>query len=181
MAPGRPGSKDISCLIRKLGKLVAHVGGAEAGGGGRTPAGRGGIAPAVRAGGFRVPLGVTEIDVIGNHLGTAALVAVLVRPVADLEAALHHGHAALGEVAADKLAGLPPGNHINEIGGAVAGGLVLKVPVHCQREGGHSRPGLGVPELGVTGQTTHEDDLVEHMPASLTGPCRRSGNASRCR
>ena len=58
-------------------------------------------------------------------------------PVADLKAALHHGHTALGEVAADKLSRLPPGHHIDKIGAAFAGGLVFKIPVHRQREGGH--------------------------------------------
>ena len=43
-------------------------------------------------------LGVSEVDIVCNDFGTAALAAFLVRPVADLEPALHDGHAAFCEI-----------------------------------------------------------------------------------
>ena len=36
-------------------------------------------------GGFAAPLGVSEVDIVCHHLSGAALVAVLVRPVTDLD------------------------------------------------------------------------------------------------
>lgn len=113
--------------------------------------------------GPRISFGVPEVDIVCNDLSTPAFVAVLVRPVTELKAAIYHGHATFCEVAADKLAGLPPSYHINEIGSAVSSSLVLKVPVHRQSEGGHSRSGLGVPELWISGQTSHNSDMVKHF------------------
>src|SRR5699024_2725615 len=126
--------RQFAVVISELGKLVAvRRGGAKAGGGGGRGVVAGGIsAPAAAGGGapaVAVPLGVTEVDVVRDDLGGAALAALLVRPVADLEPALHHGHAALGEVAADELGGLAPRDHVDEVGGALTGGLVLEIPV----------------------------------------------------
>src|SRR5699024_12642556 len=53
---------------------------------------------------------------------------------ADLQPALHHGHAALGEVLADELRSAAPGHHVDEIGLLLAA-LGLEVPVHGQGEG----------------------------------------------
>lgn len=47
--------------------------------------------------GIAVTLGVTEVDVVNDDFGGAALVAVLVGPVTHLQAAFHHGHTALGK------------------------------------------------------------------------------------
>ena len=44
-------------------------------------------------------------------------VIVLVGPVAHLKPALHHSHAAFGEVTADKFPGLTPGHHVDPVGG----------------------------------------------------------------
>ena len=53
---------------------------------------------------------------IRHHLGAAAIVAIPILPVTDLEPALHHGHAALGHILADELRRLPPSDHIDKIG-----------------------------------------------------------------
>ena len=60
-------------------------------------------------------LGVSEVDIVCNDFGTAALAAFLVRPVADLEPALHDGHAAFCEILAHKLRCGAPGNDINSL------------------------------------------------------------------
>ena len=96
-----------------------------------------------------------------HHLGGATVVAVLVLPVPDLQAALHHGHAALGEVLADELRGAAPGDDVDEIRLLLAA-LGLEVPVHGQGEGRHRSPAAGAAQLGIPGQTTHQDDLVQH-------------------
>src|SRR5699024_8409853 len=120
--------RQLAVVVRELGKLVAARRGAKAGGcrgrgrGGITAGGSissarvaaGGIAGIAIASAVAVPLGVAKVDLVGHHLGGGALVAVFVGPVADLQPALHHGHAALGEIAADKLGGLAPGHHRSE-------------------------------------------------------------------
>ena len=104
---------------------------------------------------------MAEIYVVGNHFRATAVVAVLIFPVADLQPALDHGHAALGEVLADKLGGLAPGNDINEIRCLFAALAALEVAVHGEGEGRHGRPGLRAAQLGVTGQTAHDNDTIE--------------------
>src|SRR5699024_2046590 len=68
-----------------------------------------------------VALAVGEVDVVGHHLGTAAVVAVPVLPGPELQPPLGHGHAALGEILADELRRLPPGHNVNEIRALRAG------------------------------------------------------------
>ncbi len=136
---------------------------------GRRPVGRAAVIPAV-------PFGVPKVDVVRHDFGAAALAALPVGPVADLQAPLHHGHAALGEVLADEFRCVPPGHHVDEIRLLLAA-LGLKIPVAGNGERGDSGTALGAAQLGVTGQTPHDDDFVQHPGFLLTRPCRRSGNA----
>ena len=119
-----------------------------------------------------VPLAVAEVDVVRHDLGAAAVVAVPVLPVADLEAALRHGHAALAKVLADELRRLPPGHHVDEVRALLAGVLVLEVPVHREGEAGHGDTGLGGAQLRVLGQAAHDDDMVQHTLTSAYSPLR---------
>ena len=176
MKEGRAGA----VVVSQLGELVASAGDAVIGGGcgGRRAAAA--IAAAVAGGPIAgaaavvaVPAGVGEIDVVRHHLGGGAAVAVLVGPIPHLKPTLHHGQTALGEVAADELAGAAPGHHVDPVGGALAGVFVLEIPVHRHAEGGHGGPRLGVAQLGVTGQTAHDDDVVEHDGLPLRRPCPR--------
>ena len=121
-----------------------------------------------------VALAVAEINVVGNHFRAAAVVAILVFPVADLKPALDHGHAALGEVLADELCGLAPSDYVDEIGGLLAALAALEVAVDRDGEGRHRRAVLRAAQLGITGESTHDDDTVQHSAALLTRPCRRS-------
>ena len=105
---------------------------------------------------------------LGQYFGGAALVAVLIRPVPELQTALHHGHAALGEEAGDKFGGLTPSHDVDEIGALLAGGLVLEVPIHRQGEVCHRHPALRLAQLGITGQTAHENNPVQHVCSSKT-------------
>ena len=43
-----------------------------------------------------------------------------------------------------------------------AGALVLEVAVHRQGETGHRRTLLGMPQLRVFPQATHDDDSIQH-------------------
>nr|DAL74829.1 MAG TPA: hypothetical protein [Caudoviricetes sp.] len=99
--------------------------------------------------GFRIPLGVAKVHMLGQHLGGTALVAVPVGPVPELQTALHHGHTALGEEAGDKLRRLPPSHNVDEVRSLLSGLLVLEVPIHRQGEGSHRGSGLGVTQLWV--------------------------------
>ena len=140
------------------------------------PVGRRRIIAAGRA----VALAVAEIDVVGLNLRAAAVVALPVLPVPNLQPALHHSHAALGEVLADKLRGLTPGDNVDEVGLLLAA-LTLEITVDGQGEGRDGNAVLGPPQLRVPGQAAHENDAVEHSPdPPITRPCRQSGNAG-CR
>ena len=74
-------------------------------------------------------LGVSEVDIVCNDFGTAALAAFLVRPVADLEPALHDGHAAFCEILAHKLRRGAPRNDINKVR-LLFPVFGLEVPIH---------------------------------------------------
>src|SRR5699024_8802813 len=86
----------VAVVIGQFCKLV---------GAGRDPVihGSGGDGTAEAAAALAVTLGVAEIHVVGNHLSRAALAAVPIRPITNLKAALHHSHAALGEVLGNEL------------------------------------------------------------------------------
>ena len=60
--------------------------------------------------------GIAKVDIIGVDLRAAALVALLVLPLADLEPPLYHGHAAFGKILAAKFSGGAPCHHIKEVG-----------------------------------------------------------------
>src|SRR5699024_4182217 len=112
-------------------------------------------------------LAVGEVDVVGHHLGTAAVVAVPVLPVPELQPPLGHGHAALGEILADDLRRLPPGHNVNEIRALLAGIAALEVAVHGQGKAGDGHAGLSGPQLRVPDQPPHDDNAVEHRAAPL--------------
>ena len=105
---------------------------------------------------------------LGQHLGGAALVAVLIRPVPELQAALHHGHAALGEEAGDKFGGAAPSHDVDEVRGFLPGLLVLEVPIHRQGKVCDRRPALRLSQLGIAGEAAHENNPVQHVCSSKT-------------
>src|SRR5699024_6533085 len=57
---------------------------------------------------LRLWFGVAEVDMLGHDLGAVPLVALLVRPGADLQPTADNGHAALGEILGHILAHLAP-------------------------------------------------------------------------
>ena len=159
--------RQLSVLLADLGEVrpSPKTGGrGPAVAGGRTVGGRRPVRGAAVI--AAVPFGVPEVDVVGHDLGAAALAAVPVGPVADLQAALHHGHAALGEVFADEFRSAAPGHHVDEIRLLLAA-LGLEVPVAGDGEGCDGGAALGAAQFGVTGQTAHENDLVQHPGSSL--------------
>ena len=120
----------LAVVVRQVCELIdSGCGGVAAAGRGVVAAGCAiiaacGSAVASAAGGCRrgcvaaafvVSAGVAEIDIVSDHLSGVTTVAVPVGVVAGLEFALHNGHAALGEEPGDELAGLTPGNDIDEM------------------------------------------------------------------
>lgn len=50
----------------------------------------------------------------------------------------------------------------------------FSVAVDRDREGRHRRAVLRAAQLGITGESAHDDDTVQHSAALLIRPCRRS-------
>ena len=113
------------------------------------------------AGGRAIALGVAEVDIVCHDLCRAALVALFVCPVADLEPAGHHSHTAFGEKAADKFRRIAPCDDIDKIR-FLFRALGRKIAVDSERKGRDRHAAAGPAQLGVTGKTTHENDLVQH-------------------
>src|SRR5437879_5456488 len=148
--------------------------------GGRGRGGRGGRRGLGGAG----PSSIQEPDPVRDHLGDFPLLAVLGFVGADLQAALDRDHAPFGHVLADLLGQFPPGDDVDEVGLAVPL-LVPERPVDSQREAGDRRPARHVPEFGISGEATDQDDPVIHagpparppaccwsLPGSVRSPAR---------
>ena len=125
-------------------------------------------AAGVRAGGGRsrgglvllLGLAVPEVDVVRQHLGAAAPVAVPVGPIPQLKPSVHHGHAALGKVAGYELGRAAPGHDVDEIGGLLAGSFVLEVPVAGDGERRDGEAGLGVTDCRIAHKAAHDGDMI---------------------
>ena len=110
-------------------------------------------------------LALAEIYVVNNDLRAAALAAVTVGPVADLQTAGNDCHAALGEILADKFGGLTPCNAVDEIGLLFSAVAAAEIAVNSEAEGCHRRLGLGVPEFGIPCQAAHNNNVIKHRCA----------------
>ena len=118
------------------------------GGSGRA-VGRGRI---IAAGGS-VALAVAEIRVVGNHFRAAAVVAVLIFPVADLQPASTTAMRPLAKYWQTNSAVWRQATTSMKSVAFFAALAALEVAVHGEGEGRHGRPGLRAAQLGVTGQT----------------------------
>src|SRR5699024_8534392 len=79
-----------------------------------------------------------------------------------------HGHTPLGEVLGDELRSGAPSDNVDKIGLLFAGLPVgAEVAIHGQGEGSHRDTAAGTAQLGVTGEPTHENDVVQHAGTSL--------------
>ena len=133
---------------------------------GRSALGR--IIIAVRAaeiaGGITVAaLAFTEVDIFYNDFGIAALVALFVDPVTKLETTGNDSHAALLEILADKLSSGTPCNTVDKIGLLFTTVTAGEIAVNSEGEGCNRRLGLGIPELRITRQATHDGNVVKHQ------------------
>lgn len=108
-----------------------------------------------------IALAVTEIDIVGYDFCAAALVAVVVLPVTDLKSAFHHSHATLAEIFADEFSGSSPGNDVDEIR-FLFPGLAFEIAVAGDGEAGHRKAGLCTAQFRVTGQSAHDNNLIQH-------------------
>lgn len=110
-----------------------------------------------------VAFGIPKVNIVGYNLGGSALVAVVVLPVADLQPPLDDRHTSLAEIFADEFSGSSPGNDVDEIR-FLFPRLAFEVAVAGDGEAGHRKTGLRTPQLWVAGQSTHDDDLIQHRP-----------------
>src|SRR5699024_1950040 len=96
------------------------------------------VAAAAHAG---VVAAAEELDRVGHDLDVLAVVALLVLPLAPLEATVDRHRAALGEEAGAVLALRAPDRHVEEVGLVlpVAGGLVLATRVARDPQRAHRR------------------------------------------
>ena len=79
-------------------------------------------------------------------------------PAPELEPSINDGHAALGEVPADKLGGTAPGHNVDKVGGFLAVDFV--VPVTGDGEGRDGNAVFRAAELGVPHKTAHNGDVI---------------------
>ena len=110
-----------------------------------------------------VAFGIPKVNIVGYNLGGSALVAVVVLPVADLQPPLDDRHTSLAEIFADEFSGSSPGNDVDEIR-FLFPGLAFEIAVAGDGEAGHRKTRLRTPQLWVAGQSTHDDDLIQHRP-----------------
>ena len=85
--------------------------------------------------------------------------AVFICPASDLQSAGNHGHAAFGEILSDKLAGLTPCDTVDKIGICFAV-VAFDIPIHCYSEAGNGDAVSGSAQFRISGQSTHDGDMV---------------------
>ena len=106
---------------------------------------------------------LAKVDIVRADLPAGAVVAVAILPLAALQAAGDNDHAALVEVLGHELAGLTPGDAVDKIGLPLAAVAAAEIAVDRHGEGRHADAGLRGAQLGVPGQTTHDDNVIEHL------------------
>ena len=79
-------------------------------------------------------LAFAEIHIVNDDLGAAALAALAVGPVADLQSAGNDSHAALGEILADKLSSRTPCDAVDKIGLLLAAVAAAEIAVNGKGE-----------------------------------------------
>src|SRR3954447_4237647 len=138
---------------RAGGLEVARVGG---------NVGPGGEAVAAAAS-ARVVAAAEELHGLGDDLDVLALVAVLVLPLAPLQAPVDRDRAALGEEAGAVLSLRAPDRDVEEVGLVlpVTGRRVAAARVAGHPQRAHRRPAPGGAELGITREVACADEPVD--------------------
>ena len=152
---GRGAAGVVSAVIRGIGRVVVRV--------------AVGTVVAVGAVGIAVAAALSKVDVVRVDLPAGAVVAVAVLPFSGLEAAGNNDHAAFVEVLGHELAGGTPGDAVDEIGLPFAAVAAAVIAVHRNGKACHTDAGLRGTQLGITGQTAHDGDVVEHYCTSYSG------------
>ena len=67
----------------------------------------------------------------------------------------------LAEIFADEFSGLAPGNDVDEIC-FLFPGLAFEIAVAGDGEAGHRKTGLRTAQFRVTGQSAHDNNLIQH-------------------
>ena len=91
-----------------------------------------------------------------------AFIAVLILPLAGLYAADHDRHDAFRKPLCNEFRLTAPCDTVDEVGLTFAV-RALAVAVDRKAERTHSHIALGMAQLGIAGQTTHQNRLVEHF------------------
>src|SRR5919198_2962919 len=151
------------------GDVVVAGGGAAA-----TARGRAGGLEVARVGGdvrprreavaaaHRVVAAAQELHGVRHDVDRLALVAVLVLPLAPLEAAVDGDGPALGQEARAVLALGAPDRDVEVVGLVLpVAGRALATRVAGDAQRAHRRTALGGPQLGIAGQVAREDDPVD--------------------
>ena len=118
--------------------------------------------------GVAVAAALAEVDVVRDDLPAGAVVSVAILPLAGLQAAGNDDHTALVEVLGHKLASGAPGDAVDEIGLPLAAVAPAEIAVDRNGEAGDTDAGLRGTQLGITGQTAHDNNVVEHIGTSYS-------------
>lgn len=102
---------------------------------------------------------VAEVNVVGNDLCGPTLIAFLVSPDSDLKSAGYYHHSPLAKILIHKLCGISPGYAVDEVCFFLLP-LRCTVPIYCHREAGNSNTAVSSPKLRITGQATHDCDMI---------------------
>ena len=134
------------------------LGGAGGDAGGGAPGGGGALAAAVGV----VADSVEAFDVIGGHFPDFTLSAFFVDVLATLDAAIDRDEAAFGEVVRHIVHGLTPDFDVEKVGGWFVRIGWLAAFIHGDGEGGVVFARGGGAHLGVSRESTDENDTVKH-------------------
>lgn len=72
----------------------------------------------------------------------------------------------VGEILSDKLAGLTPCDTVDKIGICFAV-AAFDIPIHCHSKAGNGDAVSGSAQLRISGQPTHDCDMIQHKKSSI--------------
>lgn len=122
--------------------------------------GRSAVTAAV-AGCCIIVLTSAEVCIGYIKFGAYSVVAFLVLPVTGFKACNNSDGAAFLEITGNELAGLPPGDQINEVGLSFAG-FSRKVTVNGDGKASDGNAILGAAQFGISGQSAHKVTYIHH-------------------
>ena len=106
-------------------------------------------------------LAIAEVHIACQNLCRSALITFLVSPVADLQPALDHNHAALVEILIHELSGTIPGHAVDEVGFSL---LTIRgiVTINGHGKTGHRLTGISSAKLNIASESSHDTNKIQH-------------------